>query len=130
MKTIVKFALSVAAAALMFLPATAQTGGDKGKKGATAATQTPAKPATKSATAPAATDQEIADAKAKGLVWVNTSSKVYHTEGQFYGKTKQGKFMTKDEAEKAGYRAAKEGAAGKKSTAAGAAPASTKGGKK
>jgi hypothetical protein len=31
-----------------------------------------------------------------------------------YGKTKHGKFMTEDEAVKAGYRAAKEGAAKKK----------------
>ena len=33
------------------------------------------------------------DAKAKGLVWVDTNSKVYHKEGQFYGKTKRGQFM-------------------------------------
>ena len=59
-------------------------------------------------------DKEIADAKAKGMVWVNTSSKVYHTEGEFYGHTKQGKFMTEDEAKKAGFRAAKEPVAKKK----------------
>lgn len=50
-------------------------------------------------------EKEIADAKAKGLVWVNTASKVYHKEGQFYGKTKQGQFMTEADAQKAGYRA-------------------------
>jgi hypothetical protein len=55
----------------------------------------------------ALTPQEIADAKAKGLVWVNTSTKVYHKDGAFYGATKHGKFMTEDDATKAGYRAAK-----------------------
>jgi hypothetical protein len=42
---------------------------------------------------------------------------VYHSEGQYYGTTKKGKFMTKDDAEKAGYRAAKEPGASKKTTA-------------
>src|SRR6476659_5523457 len=63
--------------------------------------------------APAPTAQEIADAKAKGMVWVNTSTKVYHKEGAFYGKTKKGKFMTEDEAKNAGFKAAKEPAAKK-----------------
>jgi DNA uptake protein ComE-like DNA-binding protein len=45
----------------------------------------------------------------KGMVWVNTDSKVYHYEGdRWYGKTKQGKYMTEAEAIAAGYRAAKE----------------------
>jgi hypothetical protein len=52
-------------------------------------------------------DSEIADAKAKRMVWVNLASKVYHKEGKFYGKTKSGKFMTEDNAKKAGYREAK-----------------------
>lgn len=52
---------------------------------------------------------------AKGMVWVNTKSGVFHSEGdRWYGKTKEGKFMTESEALKAGYRAAKEGAAAKK----------------
>ena len=41
-----------------------------------------------------------------GMVWANTESKVYHKEGDhWYGKTKQGEWMTEDEAVKAGYRA-------------------------
>ena len=66
--------------------------------------------------APAPTDREIADAKAKGMVWVNTSTKVYHKDGQFYGKTKKGKFMTEDDAKKAGNRLAHEPVAKKPKT--------------
>jgi hypothetical protein len=62
----------------------------------------------------APSDKDIADAKAKGFVWVNTNSKMYHKDGEFYGKTKKGEFMTEADAIKAGNRAAKQSAVGKK----------------
>jgi hypothetical protein len=52
-------------------------------------------------------DAEIAAAKASGRVWVNTSSGTYHKSGRYYGKTKQGKFMSEEDAKKAGYKPAK-----------------------
>lgn len=63
------------------------------------------KTATKSAAAPSASDSDIAAAKSSGKVWVNLDSKVYHKSGRWYGKTKNGKFMTEAEAKAAGYKA-------------------------
>src|ERR1041385_996144 len=83
---------------------------------ATKADQAKTSAKTKAVAAAAPTAQEIADAKAKGMVWVNTSTKVYHKEGQFYGTTKKGRFMTESEAKGAGYKAAKEPAAKKTKT--------------
>ena len=46
---------------------------------------------------------------AKGMVWVNLETKVYHREGdRWYGKTVKGKYMTEAEAQQAGYRLSKE----------------------
>ena len=50
----------------------------------------------------------VEGAPGHGMVWVNTDSGVYHKEGsRYYGKTKQGKYMSEADAVKAGYRPAK-----------------------
>jgi hypothetical protein len=54
----------------------------------------------KSLPANTVSELEITAPKASGKVWVNTESGVYHKSGQWYGATKQRKFMT----EQAGYR--------------------------
>ncbi len=82
---------------------------------------TPAKPTAPKASAPIKTraaPQAGASAKTakpvipppagKDMVWVNTESKIFHKPGsRWYGKTKQGSYMTKSEAIKAGYRESK-----------------------
>jgi hypothetical protein len=56
---------------------------------------------------PRATAGERESSRAK--VWVNTATGVYHREGdRWYGKTKQGQYMTEDEAVRAGYRLSKQ----------------------
>jgi hypothetical protein len=51
-----------------------------------------------------------APAVGNGQVWVNLDSKVYHRQGdRWFGKTKNGKYMSEDEAVRAGYRAVKTG---------------------
>ena len=50
------------------------------------------------------------EAPAKGMVWVNLDTKIYHYEGdRWYGNTKHGKYMWEDQAIREGCRAAKKG---------------------
>jgi hypothetical protein len=82
--------------------------------GQSATTAPETKPA-KTAEAPTVmpTDAAIADGKAKGMVWANENTKVYHKDDAQYGKTKHGKFMSEADALKAGYRPAKPSPGGK-----------------
>jgi hypothetical protein len=66
------------------------------------------KTATKAPPSGAASDSDVASAKSSGKVWVNLDSGIYHKGGQFYGKTKNGKFMTESEAQAAGYKESKK----------------------
>jgi len=89
------------------LGVTAASPQDNSSKSQAAATSaTPAKSSsTKTESAVSASD--IAAAKASHKVWVNLDTGIYHKGGRWYGKTKNGKFMTVDEAKKAGYKPAK-----------------------
>ena len=59
------------------------------------------------APAPVPSASEIAAAKTSHKVRVNLDTGIYHKGGRWYGKTKTGKFMSVDDAKKAGYKAAK-----------------------
>jgi DNA uptake protein ComE-like DNA-binding protein len=66
-------------------------------------------PAAAAAAPPAAKSApQVQPSPGSGMVWVNLDSGVYHKEGtRYYGKTKNGKYMSEADAIKAGYRAAK-----------------------
>jgi hypothetical protein len=64
---------------------------------------------TEATTAPSA--QDIANAKSQGLVWVNLGTRAYYKDGEAYGKSKRGKFISEDEAKSEGFHEAKQPAA-------------------
>ena len=86
-------------------PESAAATGSKAKRSRAAAADAAPAPA------PGGNDNAVpADtgAVSDGKVWVNTRSGVYWMPGtEFYGKTKQGKYLSEEEAKKAGYRPAK-----------------------
>ncbi|MGH9398703.1 MAG: hypothetical protein ACRD18_17875 [Terriglobia bacterium] len=85
---------------LVAMPSFAKSQKSKKSKTATTAAQS------------SASQQTAQQAPSKGMVWVNPKSKVFHREGdRWYGKTKNGKYMTEAEAIKEGYHEAKRGAA-------------------
>ncbi|HWX77754.1 MAG TPA: hypothetical protein VNY32_09755 [Candidatus Acidoferrales bacterium] len=90
----------------------------KKSKAAAAETATPAAASNSAATpaaTPAAKKHKAPEPQAaqvpgggNGQVWVNTETHVFHKEGsKWYGKTKQGKYMSEAEAVKEGDKAAK-----------------------
>ena len=83
--------------------ALAQTAPTTAPAGGTTASTTKSNSKT-AATSPAA-DAQIAAAKANHQVWVNLDSGKYHKGGRWYGKTKNGKFMSEADAKAAGYKA-------------------------
>ncbi|MGE5277009.1 MAG: ComEA family DNA-binding protein [Acidobacteriota bacterium] len=99
-------------------------------RGAAASSRPPAPAASRETSAPpapqAAPAREARDSgpeasapyqapPARGMVWVNTATRVYHYEGdRWYGRTKEGKYMTEQDAIAAGYRPSKQKVAGEK----------------
>ncbi len=86
----------------------AVTGANPAAASDPAPAKAPKAPAKVTSKATAPTAGEIQAAQAKGLVWVNLNTGIYHKDGAYFGKTKNGKFMTESEAQQAGHRAAGE----------------------
>jgi len=101
------FPANLAAKSQEASPSEQTTSSEKKQQKSAAATASSKKSSSKTPGQSSASTEEIAAAKASGKVWVNLDSGVYHKAGRWYGKTKNGKFMSEDEAKQAGYRESK-----------------------
>jgi hypothetical protein len=105
--TFARWARMWLALALCLSPAFAQSAspGNAQNTSATAPAKKSPAPSAGTSASTKPSDAEIAAAKAQGKVWVNLDTKIYHKSGRWYGKTKNGQFMTEAEAKAAGYKA-------------------------
>lgn len=91
-------------------PTRSETAKTEPTSGTASAAPPPASSASSSAspTGGTASRNQPVPSAGSGQVWVNLDTKVYHREGdRWYGKTKNGKYMSEPDAIAAGYRAAK-----------------------
>lgn len=93
---------------------TAQAPAKSQSQAPSSGTSQPTKPSGQTAAAPAAAGQFTSEADARRhcasdrVVWANTASHIYHYGGtKDYGNTKQGAYMCQQDADREGFRAAK-----------------------
>jgi hypothetical protein len=105
---------AVAPPATPAAPAPAATKAPQAKEPAPAAAKAPQAPTPAASAAPTGANQFAAEAAAKAhcptdtIVWLNTSSKIFHfASSKDYGKTKSGAYMCEKDSLAAGNRAAK-----------------------